>query len=737
MSEDRPELITLVVSVLNNQTEAFAQVERNTPVIVNFKGPKAKQDRLNLLQHRLFKNRSNIPVIQIRQMVSAYADERYRLRFSHLPATEEGAKSDEVAASWPFAPELVDLLEDHILLSEAAQDNRDLIRILAAVGRERCGAVPLITASDFFVDADTHGVQALLDSIATHGTQSELLEIAQRNLGNINSQGLVTGHCREIISALWMRSMTPGREPGGTRQDLQLDITRDAAVDDNAFLDELLTIKDNSVNIHGDDNLEGRIWFGPGENAKTKVRSTARNDRLWQDTGGTGPSAIITFPGKDIAHIRKTLRHILVPDTRQSASKVIVLGPSWETNPWADVEEETDKPENWTQPVLLVIPVPLEEPSIHATLGAWLATNVPAKRNLVRFLLPKSGAKDLFTDGDLRFMSRCSYLTTQAWKDDPLYRGLGSEFDRPLRQELTNRFDRFVVLSRWDYRHPDQCRFDPDRVNADQIREKGSIPLAVDEQVRKLFDPLEFENLVRTAAISRQEVGKLVDSLREPPPSPATDAIPFLGDTALCEEILKVVAKGKIVLNVNGSWVGRLAEHQDDAEALHYIRPRAFRSAQEMRQVELALPAAAGSSAISGPSLVATPPMVQPAVATTTANAGAGASPSSPLGGATLPPLAVASQSPTGDAQQIPAAVTTPIPMPTPPLETLATGDPANGVNLIGSFEQWGLAPASPLEKTRIEFEGLTVQQVKSVLQRLPSNICAKLEVQFRRDDTE
>ena len=462
--------------------------------------------------------------------------------------------------------------------------------------RLRGDDVPVLTSADFFVDNDSCGVQALLASIATAGEQEELLQIAQRNLENLQTQGMTTPHCREIISSLWMRSMSPGRFAGGTRQDLQLDITRTAVIDDNAFLDELMRVKDNSVNIHGADDLQGRLWFGRDENAKTKVRSTARNNRLWEVGGIPAGAATAAYPGKDVEHIRKTLRHILVPETRQSISQVIVLGPDWQRDPWTAVDE-LDRPNNWNQPVLLVVPTPFDAAAgtIDATLGKWLVEHVPAKRNTVRFLIQVVGSKGIYADADLVFAARCSFLTSQAWKDDPVYRGLKDDFDRPLREALRTRFDRFAVLALWNYRQPEQCRFDVERIDGQLVREKGSIPLAIDEQVKRdLFDPATFQTLVIEYAKTNQEVSKLVDGLKEPPPSSSSDAIPYLGETTICEEILKVAAKGKVVLNVSGQWVGRLPEHVDDDEALRYIRPRAFRSAQEMRLVVIMLPAAAG-----------------------------------------------------------------------------------------------------------------------------------------------
>jgi hypothetical protein len=46
LSKDRPDILILVVSVLNNNTEAFRQVHRDGPIIVDFRGPTAKEDRL-------------------------------------------------------------------------------------------------------------------------------------------------------------------------------------------------------------------------------------------------------------------------------------------------------------------------------------------------------------------------------------------------------------------------------------------------------------------------------------------------------------------------------------------------------------------------------------------------------------------------------------------------------------------------------------------------------------------
>lgn len=710
LSRERPDLLIFVVSVLNNNTEAFRQVHRDSPVVVDFRGPSAKEDRKNLLLYRLFENRQNIPAEEIRNFVDSYAAERFRLRFSHLPESERARIASEVMACWPFSPELMELLEDQILMAEAAQETRDLIRILASSFRERGEKVPIITPADFFVDDDTCGVQSLLDSIAAVGDQERLRQVAQRNLETVKTIRAPVSHARELISALWIRSMSPGRNAGGTRQELQLDITRKQPVDDNSFRGELVQLIEASINIHGEESPDGRLRFGLEENPRSKVRASAKNDKLWQQGISAAEPGQMVYPGKDIEHVRNTLRHILVPETRQSSSRVIVLGQNWQSAPWADVDD-LDMPSKWDSPVLIVMPEPMlsRDGKRLEALGKWLASHVPAKRNTTRFLLLADGEKGIYQDTELLFCSRCSYLTSIAWRDDPKYRGLKEEFDKPLRDAMKKRFTKFAVLRRWNFQQPDQCLFDVERVSA----QGGEIPTTVEKTlVEDLFDPAEFQSLVLERAKESCLVGDLLDELTEPPPPDTKDTIPFLGETPIYEEILKIVSRGKIVLNVGGTWVGRLPEHSGDEEALRFIRSKAFRSGRELRQIQLGLPTVIGGTTVTGP--VTQPPMLPPQPP-----AGGGQQPS------VIPPI-VPPTEPVGPLPTVAAA-----------REVHRTPEATTGINLTSCFEKWGVDPSAMLDTTKIEFNNLTVQQVKQILTRLPSSLKASMEVTFTKEEGE
>jgi hypothetical protein len=48
--------------------------------------------------------------------------------------------------------------------------------------------------------------------------------------------------------------------------------------------------------------------------------------------------------------------------------------------------------------------------------------------------------------------------------------------------------------------------------------------------------------------------------------------------------------------------------------------------------------------------------------------------------------------------------------------------------------EQWGLDGSTTLARTKIEFHSLSVQQIKQILQRLPSAFKATMEITYTED---
>jgi len=726
IAKDRSDILIFVISVLNNQNDAFQQVHRQGPVIVDFRGPSAKQDRQKLLLHRLFENRRNISGLDIFSTVGAYASERFRLLHTNKSEAEKERIQQEAFGCWPFSPELLDLLEDHILLSSAAQETRDLIRILAQVYRTRGDLVPIITPADFFVDGESDEVQTLIDSISVQAGQEKLRQIAQRNLEAVRDSGVNVPNARELVSAIWMRSMSPGKNAGGSPAILHLDITRGIAIDDNTFQVELALLIENSVNIHGDEVPGGPLWFGVSENPRSKVRACAKNNKLWH-IGAVPTAGLTVYPGKDLLHIRNTLRHIFVPETTQPPSRVIILGPHWKNDPWGDVDE-ADRPAKWDRPVLLVVPDQIEggPAGVYSTLGAWLAKHVQRRRNTIRFLLPAADTQSLFSDEELVYSARCSFLCSkEGWGTDTIYRALHQDFDRPLRASLKSRFNRFAVLRKWDFQKPQNCVFDIEKIS----EQGGDIPAAVEAKILSdLFDQTEFKQFVLKRAKDSDFVGSTMDDLTEPPPPNAGEAIPFLGETKIYEFVLEIAASGDLVLNVSGTWIGRRSEDATDEDALRYIRGKAFRTGQEMRQIQLGLPGAVGGGTVTVPNTPsggAIPPgtggVIPPGAA---GGSGISYPPGTSGGGGT-----VGETGEPGGTTGIGGA------NPSEPIRAIKSNkseEPATGINLSGCFETWGVPTSQTIETARIEFSGLTAQQIKQILQRIPSTFKASLEIAYK-----
>jgi hypothetical protein len=725
IAKDRSDILVFVISVLNNQNDAFQQVHRQGPVIVDFRGPSAKQDRQKLLLHRLFENRRNISEPDIISTVGAYASERFRLLHTNKSEAEKERIQQEAFGCWPFSPELLDLLEDHILLSSAAQETRDLIRILAQVYRTRGDLVPIITPADFFVDGESDEVQTLVDSISAQAGQEKLRQIAQRNLEAVRDSGVNVPNARELVSTIWMRSMSPGKNAGGTPAILHLDITRGTAIDDNSFQAELALLIENSVNIHGDEVPGGPLWFGVSENPRSKVRACAKNNKLWH-IGAVPTAGQTVYPGKDVQHIRNTLRHIFVPETTSPPSRVIILGPNWKNDPWSDVDE-ADRPAKWDRPVLLVVPDQIEggPAGVNSTLGAWLAKHVQKRRNTIRFLLPAADTLSLFSDEELIYSARCSFLCSrEGWGSDTTYRALHQDFDRPLRASLKSRFNRFAVLRKWDFQQPQNCAFEIEKITV----QGGDIPTAVEAKILSdLFDQTEFKQFVLKRAKDSDFVGSMMDDLTEPPPPNAGEAIPFLGETKIYEFVLDIAASGDLVLNVSGTWIGRRSEDATDDDALRYIRGKAFRTGQEMRQIQLGLPGAVGGGTVTVPN---PPPggTTQPGTGGTIPPVDGGTGtpypPSTSGGGGTI--------GETGEPGGMAGTGGIIPPEPIPAIKTNKSEEPATGINLSGCFETWGVPTSQAIETARIEFSGLTAQQIKQILQRIPSTFKATLEIAYK-----
>lgn len=700
IAKERPDLLVLVISVRNGTSDAYQQVHRVNPQTIDFKAggsaERIQQDRRRMLLHRLFDNRLQVATGTIEALVAQHVAESFRLL--GVPPSEQERKRREFTEAWPYAPHLLRLLEEQVLVATDAQETRDLIKILANLYKSRGEVVPVLTAADFHLDDETSGIGALLGAVANQHHRA-LREKAQQNIISVqdarHDHASVAPHLEDVIGALWLRSIAVGNLAGAEPATLQLDITRDKPVDDNLFLVELASIEENSFNIHKQGT---KLLFREEENPRAKLMAYARNDKLFAD-------------GSDEAQLAKQVRYVIGGSDEVAKNfRVIALPKSWVSDPWPSLDE-TEQPDKWDDRLpILVLPEEVEK--LDATLGRWLKDQLQKRRNTVRFLLPRVGSTNAFMDRDLLILARAEMKAQEWGSQNPEYKKLHKEFETTLRDNLKKRFDRFAVLQRWNFGEPAQCRF-----CVEQLAKQGAeIPGAMEAALTNdLFVPEDFEEVVLEYASNNESVGKLLRELQEPRPA-GQDCIPWLGEVLMKERLLRLCAKGTIAINVRGMEYLQTLPGEDEDAAWKRLRPKLSLTGRHLDDVFVMMPSAV--PATGG----ATPPAPPPPGDFTGGGGsfGPGVSASAPVGG----PTSVHEPSPGG------------IFGPGTSKSRTSLSNPATSpLNLIGKMEGWGIGPATRVAEVSIKLSAATGAQLKDLLKKLPEGMTFELNLEKEEDD--
>jgi hypothetical protein len=680
IANDHPELLTLVVSIRDNQSQAFQQLHRINPTLVDFQGTQAKKDRQRLLLYRIFQNRTNVSTAKITELIRPHVEEH--LRLAEIAQSQHELKRGEFADAWPYSPVLMQFLDDQVLVATEAQETRDLIRILVDLFKTRGEKSPVITAGDFDITNEKGSVTSLLNSVANN-VHRTLLQKAQRNLEAVRTavkdSDKNVPHATDIISALWLRSLSVDRVNGAEPAELQSDITRSEAIDDNGFVAEMALIRENSFNIHPVGN---RLVFKEDENAEGKLLAHARNDKLFE-------------AAQDFEQLAAEIRYVIGGSEEVSRNfRVVVLRRQWQINPWSELPEN-QRPDRWDGRLTLIV-LPEYPENFEAVLGEWLKRHVPQKRNTLRFLLPKKTAGNVYFDRDLIVYARAVFLANQ-WKEtDPAYRPLFATYQTShLRPRLRELFDSFAILDVWNFAQTDQCRFIVEKHGATGDK----IPNAVDTKIQnELFIAEDFEAIAIAHATSSSSLAKFISDLQEP----AIDGkhcIPWLGEITVKEKVLRLCAAGKLAINYRG--LEFLQAEPGESEEACWTRIKGkIGTGRELEQTILLLPGAAPYSGGAAP-LPSQIPVPEPL----------------PMPGGIAPS--------TSEGPSHPFAGPTP---ETPSRKPYGT--PAKSpVNLLGEVEKWGINPATNVSNVNINVSEMTGAQLTELLKKLPDGISYALNL--------
>jgi hypothetical protein len=227
--------------------------------------------------------------------------------------------------------------------------------------------------------------------------------------------------------------------------------------------------------------------------------------------------------------------------------------------------------------------------------------------------------------------------------------------------------------------------------------------------------PEDFEDLVLEFANNNDSVGKLLRELQEPRPA-GQDCIPWLGETAMKERLIRLCAKGLIAINVRGMEYLQTHPGEDEESAWRRLRPKLSLTGRHLDDVFVMLPSAVpatGGSAPPAPSPVG----------------------GDLLGGGAAPAPGIPEIVPGG----LPAPTATPVGIfggdttatkPRVPLSNPATSP----LNLIGKIEGWGIGPATRVAEVSIKISTATGAQLKEMLKKLPEGMTFELNLEKEGD---
>jgi len=686
IAEENPELLTLVLSVRDGDSDAAQQAYRINPVRIDFKGPGAKRDRQKLLLYRIFENRIQIPEVDIENLITVHLKEFYRLH--NIPGSEQERYKDDFVHSWPFSPLLMTLLDDQVLIATQTQETRDLLRILVDVFKVSGEHSPILTPADLSITDEKSGVASLLDSVANQ-LHRDLRSKALRNFEAVKEA--VEGTTQKvpnlgtILSSLWIRSMSLENMAGARPAEIQLDITRSKPIDDNLFSVELEAIKENSFNIHqkGD-----RLVFLNEENPQAKLMAHAKNDKLFSE-------------GQDIEHLAQEIRYVLGgSESNSSLGRVIVLKKNWQSNPWVEVDEK-ERPENWDNRIPYIV---IPKGNVKGKeLGIWLKEKISKYRNTIRFILAKDSLEPVFYDKGLLVLARAVYLAKQ-WKNaDANYSALHVKYQKELRDQLKVRFDRYAVLDTWNFGNPEQCEFE---INSHKAEGDRIVPSIHDKIKTDLFLTEDFEDLVLEAAKRNDTFATVLDQLKEPMGG-GKPCIPWLGENEAKEYIVRLCARGKIEINLAGREL--LSSRPGETEDAAWNRMRG--KIGTGRTLEDTMIHEPGSTVISGGGQFedtlksnATEGYDEPngsVVSTVNDGQTGGITPGGLFGGGA------------GTKSKTPFS-----------------SDTTSSLSLLGKLESWGITPGAKVSNVKISIENLTGAQLQDLIKKLPDGVSYGLNLE-------
>jgi hypothetical protein len=205
-------------------------------------------------------------------------------------------------------------------------------------------------------------------------------------------------------------------------------------------------------------------------------------------------------------------------------------------------------------------------------------------------------------------------------------------------------------------------------------------------------------------AQASESVGKLIKDLREPRPG-GNPCIPWLGDIAVKEKVIRMCAEGQIAINVRGMELLQANPGEETEFAWTRMKGR-LGSGKHLDETIMLVPDA---TSVSGGKSQAT-------------------SPDSSTGTTTQPDQVT---EPAEEETNVSGTTNGGLPnnpfdaSKTPKPTTLrpCSSTPTSGLNLLGQVESWGIGPATSVNNVALKIGKMTGAQLQALIKHLPDGV--------------
>ncbi|MCL5421046.1 MAG: hypothetical protein M1461_01045 [Nitrospirae bacterium] len=261
----RDNRVTVFAAVYDGNIEPGSTLKRTQRIELHFRKP---EDRASIVRHRLFKNAGNYDKDAARSLIQSYINTWRRFGMS-IP---DGYLS-RMETSFPFLPDLIELVFERITESGGFQGTRSALGLLGAMLDATAEGSYLMSAAYCRI-TDAQCADRLLDLDPT-GT---LVNAALSNFRDLATQP----YAESIASSVLLASLVPGgRAAGLSAEELVRHVVKPGD-DPNQFYAGIEAFKKFGTRFH---EREGRFVFDLEENeyAKVELDAIKYNDEAARD----------------------------------------------------------------------------------------------------------------------------------------------------------------------------------------------------------------------------------------------------------------------------------------------------------------------------------------------------------------------------------------------------------------------------------------------------------------------